>query len=114
MKLKNIAEGGRGFGVAGVAGGIEFAAGEIKDVSDDIVARAKKDPTNSGMFAEGGCFVEVTGTAAKVPAEDEARLKAEAEAKAKQDAEDEAARKAAEDAAAQADGKGGKHKGAGK
>lgn len=56
MRIKNIAPGGRGIGVAGV-GVISWAPGEVKDVADDVIAKAKKDPANAGCLTEEGGLV---------------------------------------------------------
>jgi hypothetical protein len=71
-KFKNSHEGGRGFYVAAKnangdneAKHFFAAAGETFDIDADLLAKACKDPTTSGMFDEGGPFVEVQPPKAK-------------------------------------------------
>lgn len=78
MKLKNIAAGGRGIGVAALdpkepGTHIEWAAGETKDVDDAVIARAKKDPANAEVLGEGGDLVEVTARASRAEADGDAK-----------------------------------------
>lgn len=74
MLIKNIAAGGRGIGVAAVdptkepGTHIEWTAGETKDIDAAVIARAKKDPTNAALLADGGDLVEVTTRAARAEA----------------------------------------------
>jgi hypothetical protein len=62
MKIKNTAPGGRGIGVAGI-GVITWAPGEVKEVDDAVIAKAKADPANAAALAEGGELVEVKAKA---------------------------------------------------
>jgi hypothetical protein len=61
MKIRNTASAGRGFGHDGNV--YEFAAGEVKDVPDAIVAAARKDPANDGLITGGTLVVETAKAA---------------------------------------------------
>lgn len=114
MLLKNTNEGGVGLGVAG-HGPIRFEPGEVKDVPDAVLAKAKLDPANAALLAEGGPLVEVTGNPHARPGspaltnpsgspEDIAKINAAAEkarAEAEQREKDEAAKAELERAAAE-------------
>lgn len=65
-KYKNTAAGGKGIGVGGR--NFECGPGEVIDIPDALVEKAKEDPTNAALFGEGG-FVPV-GAAKPAKAEE--------------------------------------------